>query len=339
MRVLVTGGGGFLGGAIARKLVERGLQVRSFSRGEYPELTALGVESHRGDLGDARAVDAACVGVDAVFHAGAKAGFWGPEAEFRRANVDGTRHVIEACRRHAIPRLVYTSSPSVVFGGSDIEGADESLPYPGRYDAAYPRTKAEAERLVLEANGLDLATVALRPHLIWGPGDNHLVPRIVARARAGRLRRISGPPKLVDSTYIDNAVDAHLAAFDRLSTRSACAGRVYFIAQGEPVPLWDLIDRIVAAAGAPPVTKSVSPKAAYAAGCVLEAVYRVFGLDGEPRMTRFLAHQLSTAHWFDLTAAKRDLGYEPKVSLEEGLRRLAESFRKVPARGEAPAAA
>ena len=182
--------------------------------------------------------------------------------------------------------------------------------------------------MALSANGPELLTTALRPHLIWGPGDNHLVPRLVARSRAGALRRISGPPRRVDSTYIDNAVDAHLAALDRLSTsQSPPAGKAYFIAQDEPMPLWELIDRILDAAGEPPVRKTISPKAAYAAGWLLETVHRALGLDGEPRMTRFLAHQLSTAHWFDLSAARRDLGYLPRVSVAEGLARLKASFK------------
>jgi nucleoside-diphosphate-sugar epimerase len=326
MKLLVTGGGGFLGGALARRLAARGDSVRSFSRGDYPQLRALGVEVLRGDLADPQAVESACRGMDAVFHAGAKAGVWGPLEEYRRANVEGTRNVLAACRRHRIRTLVYTSSPSVVFGPSGLEGADESAPYPARYEAHYPSTKAEAERLVLAANGPDLATTALRPHLIWGPGDNHLGPRILARARAGALRRISGPPRLVDSTYIDNAVDAHLAALERLAPGSPISGKAYFIAQDEPLPMWDLIDRILAAVGEPPVRRSVSPRAAYAAGWVLEWVYAGLRLPGEPRMTRFLAHQLSSAHWFDLSAARRDLGYAPKVRLDEGLRRLGEAF-------------
>lgn len=327
MKLLVTGGGGFLGKALARRLLERGESVRSFSRGEYPELTALGVEARRGDLADAAAVGAACEGMEAVFHVGAKAGIWGTEEEYRRSNVEGTRNVIEACLKSVVRKLVFTSSPSVVFGGSDLEGVDESIPYPERYEAAYPRTKAEAERMVLSANGSRLLTTALRPHLIWGPGDNHLLPRILSRSRSGTLRRVSGPPRRVDSTYIDNAVDAHLLALDRLSSpQSAPAGKAYFIAQGEPLPLWDIIDRILQAAGEPPVRRSISPRAAYAAGWLLETVHRALGLEGEPRMTRFLARELSTAHWFDLSAARRDLGYRPRVSVAEGLSRLKESF-------------
>ncbi len=231
--------------------------------------------------------------------------------------------MLAACRHHGITRLVYTSSPSAVFDGRDMAGVDESVPYPTHYDAAYPKTKAIAERMVLRANSASLATASLRPHLIWGPGDNHLIPRILARARAGRLRRLGTESKLIDSVYIDNAADAHVLAADRLTPGSPIAGKVYFITQGEPIPLWDLVNRILHAAGLGPVTRSIPPRLAYGMGWLLEMIYAMFRPQEEPPMTRFVARELTTAHWFDITAAKRDLGYEPKVSLEEGLRRLA----------------
>ncbi|MFH2202819.1 MAG: NAD-dependent epimerase/dehydratase family protein [Elusimicrobiota bacterium] len=322
VKALVTGGGGFLGSAVCRALRHKGVAVRSFSRGAYPELEQAGVETVRGDLTDPAAVHAAAAGCDIVFHVAAKAGVWGRGEDFRRVNVEGTRSVLEACRAHGIRRLVYTSSPSVVFDGRDIEGGDESLPYAEHYHAHYPATKAEAERLVLRANGRDIATVSLRPHLIWGPGDNHLVPRIIARRRSGALRRITGPVKKVDSVYIDNAAAAHILAAEKLAPGAPSAGKVYFISNDEPLPVWELIDRILMAAHLPPVEKTVSPGLAYAAGAGLEAVYRLLRLGGEPRMTRFLARELSTAHWFDISAARRDLGYRPAVSIQEGLRRL-----------------
>ncbi len=319
---LVTGGGGFLGGAIVRRLVERGWNVRSFSRGRYPELEGLGVDCRRGDLADARAVSGAVAGADVVFHVAAKAGIWGPEREYYEANVVGTRHVLEACREHGVVRLVHTSSPSVVHAGGDIEGGDESLPYPDHFEAPYPRTKAMAEQEVLASSDRDLATVALRPHLIWGPGDTQLVPRIIARGRAGALKLVDGGRKLVDSVYIDNAVDAHMLAAERLAPAAPCAGRPYFISNGEPLPVGELINRILEAAGVAPVTASVSVGVAVVAGAVLEAVHRLLGRRDEPRMTRFLARQLASAHWFDLSAARRDLGYEPRVTLDEGFVRL-----------------
>src|SRR5581483_2463045 len=176
-----------------------------------------------------------------------------------------------------VRRLVFTSSPSVVGGGHAIEGGDESLPYPRHYLAHYPRTKAEAERLVLAANGPDLATVALRPHLIWGPGDNHLIPRLLARAKAGRLRQVGDGTNRVDVTYIDNAAAAHVLAADRLGPGSPAPGKAYFITNGEPVALWPFVNRVVALAGLPPVTKRIPAGVAYAAGAVLEAAYRLLG--------------------------------------------------------------
>ena len=323
MKALVTGGGGFLGGAIVRLLVARGDEVRSFSRGEYPELARLGVTLCRGDLADREALCRAAEGCDTVIHVAARAGVWGSYADYYRTNVTGTENIIAACRQTGIGRLVFTSSPSVVFDGRDVEGGDESLPYPAHYEAHYPATKAMAEKLVLAADSPRLATVSLRPHLIWGPGDNHLVPRIIARAKAGRLRRIGSRPCLVDTVYVDNAALAHLLAVDRLAPGAPIAGRSYFITNNEPLPLWEMVDRILAAGGLPPVTRSIPAGAAFAAGAILEAFWRTLRLPGEPPMTRFVAREMATAHWFDISAAIRDLGYHPAVSIDEGLQRLA----------------
>lgn len=322
MKALVTGGGGFLGKAIVQLLLAKNYAVRSFSRNEYPELTALGVEHFRGELADARAVAAAVKGCDIVFHVAAKAGVWGAFEDYFQANVVGTENIIQACRNRGVQRLVYTSSPSVVFDGTDMEGVDESVPYPEHFHAYYPETKARAERLVLAANDQDLATVALRPHLIWGPGDNHLVPRILERGAKGALRKIGDRDCLVDTIYIDNAAEAHLQAAEALDIDSVVAGKAYFLANGEPLPLWDVVNRILAAGNLAPVTKTVSPGLAYAVGALLEKIYRTFNLSGEPRMTRFVARELSTAHWFDLSNARRDFGFQPKTSVDQGMRRL-----------------
>jgi nucleoside-diphosphate-sugar epimerase len=282
------------------------------------------VEQARGDLGDQAAVTAAAKGCDIIFHVAAKAGIWGSYDEFHRANVTGTENILEACRANEINRLVYTSSPSVVFDGGDVEGGDESIPYPSSYEAHYPETKAMAEKLVLAANSPGLATVALRPHLIWGPGDNHLVPRIVAKGRAGKLRRIGDRPNLVDTVYVDNAARAHLQAADRLAPGSAPAGRAYFISNGQPIPLWEMVNRILAAAGLPSVNRSISPKMAYTVGFLCEGLWGLLRLAGEPPMTRFVAHELASAHWFNISAARRDFGYQPEIHIDEGLLRLQE---------------
>lgn len=330
MKALVTGGGGFLGAAIVRALLARGDGVRSFSRQTHATLDALGVEQVRGDLASTAAVSAAVQGCDAVFHVAAKPGIWGDYADYFAANVTGTENVISACRAHGVRRLIYTSSPSVVFDGCDMAGVDESVPYPPQHHAHYPHTKALAEQAVRAANDAQLATISLRPHLIWGPGDNHLLPRLAARAHAGQLRRIGSRPNLIDTVYVDNAADAHLLAADRLAPGSPVAGKVYFISQGEPVPMWEMVNRLLEATGAPPVTRSVPTGLAMALAAGFEAMHRITNNPSEPRLTRFVVREMSTAHWFDLSAARRDLGYAPRVSIAEGLERLRDALRPAP---------
>lgn len=323
--VLVTGGGGFLGFAIVERLAGRGDRVVSFSRNRYPELEALGVEQISGDIRDPDAVADALRGRDAVFHVAAKPGVWGKYADYFDINVRGTRNVIAGCRRCGVGRMIHTSSPSVVFDGRDMEGADESIPYPARYHAAYPETKALAEKEVRKAAAEGLRTIVLRPHLIWGPRDNHLVPRIIARAH--KLARVGDGTNRVDSIYIDNAAEAHVLAADALGSNPGLSGNVYFISQGEPIPLWEMVDRILAAAGIGPVERTVPKGVAWSVGALLELTYALFRIKSEPPMTRFVANELSTAHWFDISAARQDLGYSPRVSTEEGLARLAEFLR------------
>ena len=327
MKALVTGGAGFLGRAIINKLLTRGDQVRTYSRGDYPDLAKAGVEVFRGDIHQPQSVAEAVRGCDAVFHTAAKAGVWGRYQEFYYTNFIGTKNVIEACLRHGVPRLIHTSTPSVVHAGRNVEAIDESAPYATRFEAHYPKTKTMAEKAALAANGDRLSVVALRPHLIWGPGDPNFVPRIIERAKAGRLMRISGGPYIVDSLYIDNAADAHLLAADRLEPGSPVAGKAYFITQGEPIDSGELIDRILAAAGLPPMEKSVPPWLALFAGAALEAIYSALSLRKEPPMTRFVARQLSTSHYFDISAARRDLDYNPAVSIDQGMERLREYLR------------
>ena len=328
MKILVTGGGGFLGQAICRLLVARGYEVASYNRGLYPELDALGVRQIRGDLADADSVREAARGTDAIFHNAAKAGAWGSYESYRLANVVGTDNVLAACRTHGIGRLVYTSTPSVTHRANHpVAGGNEAdTPYGEHFKAAYPVTKTIAEKAVLAANDATLATVALRPRLIWGPGDNQLLPRLVERARAGRLRFVGDGGNLIDSTYIDNAAQAHLDAFDHLAVDAACAGRPYFVSNGDPRTARETVNALLRAVGAPQVEGTIPFAVAYGAGALLEGVWRALPLKGEPPMTRFLAEQLSTTHWYDITAAKRDFGYVPRVSFEEGLRRLASAW-------------
>ena len=328
MKLLVTGGGGFLGQALCRGLVARGHDVTSFNRGHYPALDAIGVRQVQGDLADRETVMAAFSdGFDAVFHNAAKAGAWGSFDSYHRANVLGTRHVLDACRAHGIGRLVYTSTPSVTHRATHpvAGGTADDVPYGEHLKAPYAATKLEAEKLVLAANDDVLATIALRPRLIWGPGDAQLLPRIAERARAGRLRLVGGGHNLVDTTYIDNAAQAHFDAFEHLAPGAACAGRAYFISNGEPKPMREIVNGLLAAVGAPPVTKSLPFPAAYAIGATCEALWTLLPLRGEPPLTRFLAEQLATTHWYDMAPARRDFGYVPRVSIAEGLRRLAAS--------------
>lgn len=329
MHALVTGGGGFLGRYIVEQLLARGERVRTINRKDYPELRKLGAEVIQGSVGWTDEIYPACRGIDCVFHTAALAGIWGPREAFYGTNVGATETLLRACLHARVGKLVFTSSPSVTFDGTDQRGVDERVRYPTKWLADYPRTKAWAERIVLEANGVDgIRTCALRPHLIWGPRDRHLIPRLIERARAGQLRRVGDGTNLVDITYVESAAEAHLLAADALddeahaSKASPVAGKAYFISQGEPVNCWQWIDQILALVDLPPVRKSISARTAYAAGAVLEGVYRVLGRTDEPRMTRFLARQLATSHWFDISAARRDFGYRPRVSTAEGMERL-----------------
>jgi nucleoside-diphosphate-sugar epimerase len=331
MRTLVTGASGFLGRAIVKRLLAEGHQVRAVCRGAAPELEALGVEVHRADLRDRQAAIAACRGVDVVFHTAGVAGIWGPWKHYFDSNVAATMHVVAGCQEHGVGRLVFTSSPSVVFDGSDQEGLDESAPFPSRWLCHYPRSKALAERHVLESNGArGLLTCALRPHLVWGPGDRHLVPGLIARRRANRLWRVGEGGNRIDMIYIDNAAEAHWLAAQALAPGSPAAGRAYFLSQGEPVNCWEWINEILALANLPPPTRQISLKAAWRLGAAMEIFSRIAPFAGEPSLTRFLAAQLGRSHYYDISAARRDLGYHPRVSTEEGMRRLAETLASSP---------
>ena len=323
MKALVTGAGGFLGRYIAEQLVQRGDYVRGFSRQSYPELAQLGIEFVRGDIRDAAAVAAACRGVDVVFHVAAVPGVWGPWRRYYETNTLGTKHVIDGCRRHNVGKLVFTSSPSVTFSARHQCNVDESEPYPDRWLCHYPHSKALAEKAVLEANQAgQLLTCALRPHLVWGPRDPHLVPRLLDRARRNRLRQVGDRTNLVDMIYVENAAHAHLLAADALQAGAPVTGRTYFISQGAPVNCWQWINQILELAGLPPVTKGISFHTAWRIGAALETIYRTLQLPGEPPMTRFIAAQLAMSHYFNIQRARSDLGYQPLVSTEEGMRRL-----------------
>ncbi|MCO4772903.1 MAG: NAD-dependent epimerase/dehydratase family protein [Deltaproteobacteria bacterium] len=325
MRALVTGGGGFLGSAIAGALLERGHAVRILARGDYPAMRALGAETVRADLCDANAVMAACAGVDVVFHVAARVGFHGPAGDYESVNVGGTQNVIAACQAHGIGRLVFTSTPSVVHSREGSEGVDESAPYPTEWVADYPRTKALAEQKVIAADSPELRTVSLRPRGIWGPGDTQLMPKLVRWAKAGQLKRIGTEDPLQSFSYIDNVVHAHLCAEESLrSPASSVGGKAYFVSDGEPVGSWTMADLVLQAAGLRLPDKFISVGKAARAATVIEWIWNTFGLSSEPRITRYKLDVLTKPCWFDISAARRDLGYEPPMTREAGLAKLKE---------------
>ncbi|MCK5310528.1 MAG: NAD-dependent epimerase/dehydratase family protein [Desulfobacteraceae bacterium] len=324
--VLVTGGGGFLGKAIVKKLLIKGFCVKSFSRNHYSELDKLGVKQIQGDLQNFNQIDDAFKDCDLVFHVAAKAGIWGRRDDFFGVNVIGTENVINACKNNKISRLIYTSSPSVVFDGTDMEGVDEQVPYPAKFEGYYPETKAIAEKLVVKETCEDLKTVILRPHLIWGPEDNHIVPGIIQRAK--KIKKIGRLDDLVDTIYIDNAADAHILAAEKLKSDASISGNIYFVSQDKPVSKWYIADKFLEAAGLPPIKGRVSARTAYIAGAVFEFIYSVFNIIKDPPITKFAAKEAAGSHWFDISKAKKELGYVPKVSIEQGLKQLKQWFEK-----------
>jgi nucleoside-diphosphate-sugar epimerase len=328
MHALVTGAGGFLGLYVVEQLIARGDRVRGYCRKDDPELRRLGVEVVQGDLRDRDRMIAACEGIDTVFHVGGVTGIWGSWQHYYDVNTLGTEHVLEGCRRHGVTRLVYSSSPSVTFDGRDQCGVDESAPYATRWLCHYPHSKALAEQRVLAASGSGgLLTCALRPHLIWGPRDRRLVPRLLKRQRAGQLRRVGDGRNLIDMVYVENAAAAHLQAADALGPGSPIGGRAYFISQGEPVNCWQWIEQLLALAGLGPVSGSIPTRLAWTIGTGLEAFHHLFRPNTEPRMTRFLAAQLGRSHYFNIRRAKEDFGYLPAVSTAEGMQRLGKYLR------------
>ncbi len=324
--VLVTGASGFVGGAVCRLLAARGYAVRGTGRRARPVDFPAECEYRRADLCDPVAAESLCDGVRSVVHAAAKAGVWGPEPHYRAANVEATGVLLGAARAAGAGAFVFTSTPSVVFNGRPIRGGDESMPYGKSFPCAYPASKAEAERMVLAANSEEFRTVALRPHLIWGPGDPHLFPRVFERVDAGKLRIVGDGRNRVDLTFIDNVAEGHVAAIAALREGRG-AGRAFFLTQDEPVGLWTFVNRVLAATGRPEVRRKVPLPVAYAAGGVCEALWKGLGRPGEPPMTRFVARELATDHWFSSRAAREVLGYRPAVPMEEGFARYLEWLR------------
>lgn len=327
MRVLLTGGRSMLGAAVARQLADRGDQVTLLQR----RPTELGLPEVLADLADPADVPAvrnAVEGQDAVIHLAAKVGILGTWPEFVATNVTGTDTIVTACRELGVPRLVYVSSPSVAHGGSALVGVGATPADPDQATGHYARSKAMAEQLALAADHPDLRVLAIRPHVVWGPGDTQLVEKIIDRARSGRLPVLGTGAALVDSTYVDNAVDATVAALDRVDQVHGCA---LVITNGEPRPIAELIAGFAAAGGAPAPQRHLPAVVGRAAGGVAEAVWGTRRLLGrapttDPPMTRFLAEQLSTAHWFDQRQTRELLRWQPRIDLDTGFARLAAAY-------------
>lgn len=322
MRILVTGGGGFLGSSICRQLTTAGHEVIAFQRSVAEHLKPQGISSVQGDVRNAEAVSNAVDGCDAVIHCAAYAALWGDTDEFNAINVGGTENVLNACRDAGVRGVVYTSSPSVVLNGEDIEGGDESLPLVREPLMPYQASKIAADRMVTEANSSLLRTVVLRPHLMWGPGDPHFLPRLIDRAINDRLF-LPAPESRSDIVFVENSARAHVQALLELCDRGSCAGHAYFITNNEPQIQGEFVLRLLKTVGIDARIRKIPPWVAKLAAGAMESAWRLFRIENEPPMTRFMAAQLSSSHWFDSSAGRRDFGYVAPISIEQGLEILA----------------
>jgi len=322
MKVLVTGGGGFLGFWIVKKLLAKNYEVYNYSRNHYSHLEDLGIKTFCGDLNDREALELALENIDAIFHVAALAGVWGKAQDYMETNFEGTKSLVDLAISKKIKYFIYTSTPSVVFGKDDILGADESLDFPDNYLTAYAHSKSLAEKYVLENTSADFKALAIRPHLIWGPGDPHLFPRLLRKAREGKLKRVGEGENLVDIIYVENAADAHIMAFEKLLEISSLSGNAYFIGQERPVSLWDFINQVLVLDGQEEIESSISFNLAYKIGFIFEMVYKLLGITKpEPPMTRFIATQLAKSHYFSHAKAYNDFQFKPVVTIEEGLKK------------------
>lgn len=325
MRILVTGGGGFLGTHIIQELLKNPTYiVTNFSRHTYSHLEDIGVPTIKGDLRKKEDVERALdQGFDAIFHVAALAGVWGKFDDYYGINYLGTKNLLEAAKARGIQKFVYTSTPSVVFNKDDLLGVGEEQPYATEFLNGYSETKTMAEKLVLGMNdGSTFLTCAIRPHLIWGPGDPHLFPRVIQKGKQGKLRIVGDGENLVDIIYVENAALAHVQAFEHLKPGSPVCGEAYFVGQERPVRLWDFINQVLGFVKVEPVMRTIDVNTAYRLGWFLEKAFKALGINKpEPPMTRFVALNLGKSHYFSHEKAKKHFGYVPKVSIEEGLKR------------------
>lgn len=327
-RVVVLGGSGFVGRALVQRLVGEGIETAVVARNAFPEADALGVRFLSGDIGDTDFLKNSLAGYDTVFHLASKTGISGDKEEYYRTNVVGTQNVLDACRANNIHALIYASTPAVVYQKDDLCGVNERTPYARNFLCDYAQSKAIAEKMVLEANSGALKTIALRPHLVWGPGDTHHIPILLGQARCRQLKRVGDGHNLVDVTYIDNAADAFILAAQNLHGPASGAGKPYFISQGEPVNLWNWLNKFFRRLDIPIVEESISFQKAYLMGMFMEKAFPLARIKREPCMTRFLAVQLAKSHWFSIENANRDLGYFPRISTAEGINTILQWVNK-----------
>ena len=316
---LVIGGGGFLGRYIVQMLLRDGQRVRVLGRSQYPNLAALGADCRRGDITRMEELLPACQGVNTVFHTASLSAMWGRKRLLQQINVGGTANVLQACVSAGVTRLIYTSSPSVAIWQESIRNGDESLPYPAQYIADYPRSKSQAEKMVLQANQGTLQTCALRPHLLWGPDDPHILPRVRSAVARGRLRQIGSGQNVVTITHVRNAAWGHILAARELCGTARCAGKPYFLGDAEPICLWPWLNQVLAIWGLPPIRGRISWRLARLLAQCSEVWHTLLPFLGEPLMTAFVVDQLARSHSFSYAAATRDFGYHPLLSPEEGL--------------------
>lgn len=328
-KIIVTGGNGFLGKEIVRQLLSCGAKnVSVLCRSDCPELREKGVEIINGDIRNENDLISAFRNKTIIFHCAAKAGIWGTWEDFFSINALGTQNVVRAAYQNSVGILVNTSSPSVVIPPDrGLCGADESTPYPKKYFAHYPKTKAHAERIVSAATSDKLKTISIRPHLIWGPGDPHILPRIIKKASEGKLAQIGNGKNRVDITFVANAAHAHILAAEALRNSQKFSGKKYFVSDGAPVNLWDWINNFLKLLGIKPVEKKIPESVAFFLAGLCELKHRIFTPKLEPKLTRFTVMQLAHDHYFDISAIKKDLTYQPIISSEEAIKKTLTSFQ------------
>lgn len=322
--VFVTGGSGFIGGRLIGRLVREGTAVRALARseGSARRVAELGAEPVRGDLGDRDALAAAAQGAELAFHLAAHLGDWGRWEDFERDNVTGTRNVLDACAGSGVRRFVHCGTEAALMAGKPLVAVDESAPLRPDSRAPYSATKARAEQAVREANRDGFETVVLRPRFVWGKGDTTLLPEMAAAVESGRFAWLGGGRNLTATTHVENVVEGLLLAAER-----GRPGEAYFVTDGEPVVFREFVTEMLATQGVMPPDRSLPAWTAAPLARIAEAAWKLLPLPGAPPMTTFRAWILTQECTIDISKARRELGYEPVISREQGLAELAHSGR------------